>query len=162
MPPFDYDQDGEIDYFSPGAYFGGALVDYTPGQTVPFDTDGDGEPNTEAEFRAWLASDSHPDDADIVAGQHFFSEAELSPLLRDDDDDGDVFDSYLGKPSPDWSGSFGATITMWNNFDLNTLFDRLDEKGIRVTSLRNKANRLEELFMGLVENKAAASGGAAQ
>lgn len=37
--------------------------------------------------------------------------------------------------------------------DLNVLFDALNEKNIRVVSLRNKANRLEELFMGLVESK---------
>jgi len=39
--------------------------------------------------------------------------------------------------------------------DLNSLFDKLDQQGIRVISLRNKANRLEELFMGLVEAKQA-------
>ena len=37
--------------------------------------------------------------------------------------------------------------------DLNDLFAQLDEHNIRVISLRNKANRLEELFMRLVENK---------
>jgi ABC-2 type transport system ATP-binding protein len=37
--------------------------------------------------------------------------------------------------------------------DLNALFAQLDDRGIRVVSLRNKANRLEELFMRLVENK---------
>lgn len=36
--------------------------------------------------------------------------------------------------------------------DLNTLFGVLNDKGISVLSLRNKANRLEELFMGLVES----------
>ena len=40
---------------------------------------------------------------------------------------------------------------------LNDLFAELDRQGIRVISLRNKANRLEELFMGLVENKAGAA-----
>ena len=39
--------------------------------------------------------------------------------------------------------------------DLNTLFAALDTTGIHVVSLRNKANRLEELFMGLVEAKQA-------
>ena len=39
---------------------------------------------------------------------------------------------------------------------LNELFQRLSERGLRVVSLRNKANRLEELFMRLVENKEAA------
>jgi ABC-2 type transport system ATP-binding protein len=37
--------------------------------------------------------------------------------------------------------------------DLNDLFVQLDKHSIRVVSLRNKANRLEELFMRLVENK---------
>jgi ABC-2 type transport system ATP-binding protein len=36
---------------------------------------------------------------------------------------------------------------------LNDLFRALDARGIAVVSLRNKANRLEELFMRLVENK---------
>jgi ABC-2 type transport system ATP-binding protein len=36
--------------------------------------------------------------------------------------------------------------------NLNGLFAMLSEQGITVISLRNKANRLEELFIGLVEN----------
>jgi ABC-2 type transport system ATP-binding protein len=39
---------------------------------------------------------------------------------------------------------------------LNELFGTLSERGLRVVSLRNKANRLEELFMRLVESKEAA------
>ena len=35
---------------------------------------------------------------------------------------------------------------------INTLFTELSARDIRVLSLRNKTNRLEELFMGLVEN----------
>ncbi len=37
------------------------------------------------------------------------------------------------------------------NRSLNFLFEKLDENGIRVMSMRNKSNRLEELFMKLVE-----------
>jgi len=37
--------------------------------------------------------------------------------------------------------------------NLNDLFIQLGEKGIEVVSMRNKANRLEELFMRLVEHK---------
>ena len=37
--------------------------------------------------------------------------------------------------------------------DLNDLFTALSARDIRVVSLRNKANRLEELFMNLVEKK---------
>ena len=39
------------------------------------------------------------------------------------------------------------------NVSLNDLFAQLDDNKIRVVSLRNKANRLEELFMRLVERK---------
>ena len=45
--------------------------------------------------------------------------------------------------------------------DLNELFERLSARGVRISSLRNKANRLEELFMGLVEGKQAAAESAA-
>jgi len=37
--------------------------------------------------------------------------------------------------------------------NLNDLFEQLNMQEIRVVSLRNKANRLEEMFMNLVENK---------
>jgi ABC-2 type transport system ATP-binding protein len=37
--------------------------------------------------------------------------------------------------------------------DVNDLFVQLKAQGIEVASLRNKANRLEEMFMRLVENK---------
>ena len=36
---------------------------------------------------------------------------------------------------------------------LNCLFGKLTEQGINVLSMRNKANRLEELFVSLVEHK---------
>jgi ABC-2 type transport system ATP-binding protein len=37
--------------------------------------------------------------------------------------------------------------------NLNQLFAGLSSRGVSVVSLRNKTNRLEELFMDLVENK---------
>ena len=39
---------------------------------------------------------------------------------------------------------------------LNDIFARLSQQGIEVVSMRNKVNRLEELFMRLVETKGAA------
>jgi ABC-2 type transport system ATP-binding protein len=44
-------------------------------------------------------------------------------------------------------------VSIGEDSNLNTLFAALSEQGIIVTSLRNKSNRLEELFMRLVENK---------
>jgi ABC-2 type transport system ATP-binding protein len=43
---------------------------------------------------------------------------------------------------------------------MNDIFARLSQQGIEVVSMRNKVNRLEELFMRLVENKGAAGAGA--
>jgi len=43
---------------------------------------------------------------------------------------------------------------------LNNLFSELERQGIHVLSMRNKANRLEELFLRLVENSGSGSGGA--
>ena len=44
--------------------------------------------------------------------------------------------------------------------DINDLFEQLTKHGIRVVSMRNKANRLEELFMRLVDSKHGLEGGA--
>ena len=44
---------------------------------------------------------------------------------------------------------------------LNNLFAELDQRGIHVLSMRNKANRLEELFMRLVEKSGEREGRAA-
>ncbi len=41
---------------------------------------------------------------------------------------------------------------IYRNESINTLFTELTEQGIRVLSMRNKTNRLEELFMRLVDN----------
>jgi ABC-2 type transport system ATP-binding protein len=41
--------------------------------------------------------------------------------------------------------------------DLNDLFARLSADGIHVITLRNKVNRLEEIFMRLVDKSGAAA-----
>jgi len=48
-------------------------------------------------------------------------------------------------------------VTLEKRESLNEVFAALSDAGVRVVSMRNKANRLEELFMGLVENKGAAA-----
>jgi ABC-2 type transport system ATP-binding protein len=44
-----------------------------------------------------------------------------------------------------------ATLT--KDEDLNTLFNKLTDHGIKVKSMRNEQNRLEELFIRLVKDK---------
>ena len=38
--------------------------------------------------------------------------------------------------------------------DINQVFSALDQAGIKVSSMRNRANRLEEMFVNLVEGAA--------
>ena len=49
-------------------------------------------------------------------------------------------------------------VALDRRHNLNDLFDALDERQISVVSMRNKTNRLEELFMRLVESKQGAEG----
>lgn len=71
-----------------------------------------------------------------------------------------VFD--LGTPLTEQLALIGVTgvsqpdeqtleVTLTEGESLNGVFDQLSEKGISVASMRNKANRLEELFMRLVD-----------
>ena len=45
-------------------------------------------------------------------------------------------------------------IEMSKEQNLNDVFARLATQGVEVISMRNKVNRLEEIFMRLVENRA--------
>ena len=66
--------------------------------------------------------------------------------------------------APSWTAT-GATliddhtleVEIAKEQNLNDLFARLSQLGIEVLSMRNKVNRLEEIFMRLVEGKAAAA-----
>ena len=52
-------------------------------------------------------------------------------------------------------------VEMSRGHDLNSVFATLTQSGIVVTSMRNKANRLEELFVRLVDGAQAPKAGAA-
>ncbi len=60
-----------------------------------------------------------------------------------------ALDGYVTRLGSD--GSLEVDVT--RGAMLNSAFVQLDAAGIKVTSMRTKANRLEELFVKLVENK---------
>ena len=91
--------------YAPGAFFGPKLID----SPCPIDQNGDGQPDSLEELMAYF---SVPRDPSVIR-----------VLLADEDGDGDFLDHYLGKPTPDWMGSFGGTITFLRNFSVNTLFE---------------------------------------
>jgi TonB-dependent starch-binding outer membrane protein SusC len=108
---------------APGAYLGAQLIPvcgggvsrtcYTPGSSVPFDTDRNGVPDSVDDFRAFLTG----------ADARFLSDPRLGPMLDDEDGDGDLVDHYLGKPTPDWQGSFGADLTLGSRLSITSLFE---------------------------------------
>jgi TonB-dependent starch-binding outer membrane protein SusC len=106
--------------YAPGAFFSAALpkpcpggatttpqggVCLQPGQ-LPFDSNNDGVPDTEAQVLAYLATPRA-----ITA---------INPMFADDDNDRDRLDHYDGKPLPDYEGSFGGSVTIRENWRVGT------------------------------------------
>lgn len=109
--------------YAPGAFFGpklpsacgsgqtktsGGGICLLPGQ-LPFDTNKDGKPDTEAELLAYVS---------VVR-----TLANVDPLMADDDNDKDPLDHYDGKPMPDFEGSFGGSMTIRRNWRIATNFE---------------------------------------
>jgi TonB-linked SusC/RagA family outer membrane protein len=119
---------------------------------VPFDTNRDGVPDTRAQLEAYLANIfTGPPCAGSVPRSYldcFYSPTGIGTLLDDWNGNGDFLDNCLGtvdqirgktkimkdkngndyeyclsKPWPDWSGAFGANITLARNLQINTLFE---------------------------------------
>lgn len=58
----------------------------------------------------------------LTPGTASLSELNNFVVLADDDGDGDPLDHHLGKPSPDWQGSFGGSLN-FKNFRVYTSFE---------------------------------------
>ncbi len=123
-PAYTRHRNALVEGFTPGSHFGAQLIPvcgpgvertcYTPGSTVPFDTNGDGIPDSLAELQAFLTS------MDAVP---LGNSGPLAPLLDDEDGDGDLYDHYLGKPYPDWQGSFGFELTFKERLTVNAMLE---------------------------------------
>jgi hypothetical protein len=108
--------------YSPGAFFGAKLADVA----IPLNLDGScTEPSTQqaldyfsvprnpSEFKPLAvgndASNNTFDDANGAFASHNCGEG--------------LLESYLGKPTPDFSGSVGFNLSFAGNFELSTLFE---------------------------------------
>ncbi len=122
MPPTDTNGDGKPDkFYAPGTLFGatlpGACSARPAGATytclnageVPFDSNKDGKPDSEAEALAYLSQAR--------------TMSNLDPIRYDEDGDGDYLDHYLGKPYPDWTTSFGGNLNIGRSWKVNFLFE---------------------------------------
>jgi hypothetical protein len=114
---------------APGVLLGAALLP-TTGDQVPFDTDGDGNPDTMAQLVAYLAT--VPTCGSNTGLDCFTNPNGIGPLmvrknglLAYDNCLGPVrADGYCeAKSTPDWAGSFGANVTLARSWQINTLFE---------------------------------------
>ncbi len=90
--------------YHPGAFFGPFLDESVefPGHL------GNCQPLSNAELTQLAANPINPGD--------------LEPYVLDCGTP-EMLLHYIGKPVPDWQGSFGANMTFYGNFSLNTLFE---------------------------------------
>lgn len=117
--------------YAPGALFGVQLLQVcgqtqyarclADGDHYPYDTNADGQPDSKAELLAYLAQPLPRCSQSVLTC--FNSPTGIGPLLDDNDGDGDLEDHYLGKPTPDWQGAFGADVRLGRNLTVSTLFE---------------------------------------
>lgn len=99
-----------VEGFAPGSFFSRLIHEPGPGETA-YDMNNDGSPDTEAELRQYFV-DNPAGDLD-----------NLRLLAQPATTTGPDGEYYRGKPLPDWSGSFGGTLSFLGSFRLATQFD---------------------------------------
>jgi TonB-linked SusC/RagA family outer membrane protein len=92
--------------FAPGNFFGAKLKS-VPSGSLPYDIDKDGVADTEAQMLAFLSVPRAY--TALFNGNVIMTENGI--------------DSDLGKPTPDYTGSFGAALTFMRNWRVNSLFE---------------------------------------
>ncbi len=92
--------------YAPGTFFG-AKLKTVPAGSLPYDIDKDGVPDTEAQMLAFLSQPRSY--TALYNGNVIMTENGI--------------DSELGKPTPDYTGAFGATLNFARNWRLNSLFE---------------------------------------
>ena len=105
-----------VEGYAPGTHFGVQLQD-VPDGFLPVDLNGDGSADSRDEVLAYLAGLT-PENASLPS-----SLARVLIGSNPNSPTGDPADFNLGKPTPDWQGSFGADVRFFRNFTLSTLFE---------------------------------------
>lgn len=96
----------------------------------------------------------------IIQSGQVIEDTSMKELLAKLQSETFVLDLAEGSPEPKIEGygsqttSAGLEVTIQRGQGLNALFDQLSQQGIQVLSLRNKSNRLEELFLKITEENA--------
>jgi len=116
--------------YAPGAFFGPKLST----EAIPFDTDRNGQPDDMATLLAYFATTRDPSlfanglvriiGPDGKPYTPALGNQNLSWIGANPNATAPYYlDHYLGKPMPDWSGSFGLNMTLVKNVRIAALFE---------------------------------------
>ena len=123
-------------------------------------------PATNAQGRTIILTTHYLEEAEqlcnqiaIIANGKIVENTSKRALLRKLDKETFLFDTirplteFLPLENTEFSVVDETTIAVTKNKSqsMNRIFEHLDSQGIVVSSMRNKSNRLEELFMEMVE-----------
>ncbi len=107
-----------LEGYSPGAYFGAEIADLD----IPLNLDGTCTEPTQAAALAYFAGPVSPSSFKPLAkGNSDFGTP--NGALASNNCGVGLLDTYLGKPTPDFQGSFGFNMSFAQNFELASLFD---------------------------------------
>ena len=93
--------------YAPGAFFGAVL---DPNMAIPLDLATDCSEPSRADALAFFSVPRNVNEFEVIPVGCLGGSAEY-------------LDSYLGKPTPDYSGSFGFTLGFLSDFELSTNFE---------------------------------------
>ena len=93
--------------YSPGAFFGAVL---DPNMAIPLDLNTDCSEPSRADALTFFSVPRGVNEFEVIPVGCLGGSAEY-------------LDSYLGKPTPDWAGSFGFTLGFLSDFEVTTNFE---------------------------------------
>ncbi len=98
--------------YAPGAFFGPKLID----NPIPIDSNADCRPDSRAELLSWLSTPRNPSAVPVL-----IQGGDTRAICAQPGQD--ILGHYLGKPTPDWSGTFGADVGLFGVVRVNGLFE---------------------------------------
>lgn len=108
-----------VEGYSPGAFFGATTADVA----IPLNLDGSCTVPSEADALAYFATPRSPSDFKPLAPANSDFGTPIEGQYSSNNCGDGLLLSYLGKPQPDFAGSFGFNMSFATNFEFNTLFE---------------------------------------
>ncbi len=106
--------------FAPGSYFGAEVARHLE---IPLNIGTNCQEPTRAEALAYFSQPRNPSAfKPLLIGNSDFNKRDGIASFQPNCGTGGIL-TYMGKPTPDWAGSFGLSLGFFGNFELNTMFE---------------------------------------